>query len=148
MWEVFRMGGWSKSKYRKMNVKWDGDYEEWGKGVEDDVFAYLLMYWSLLWFLWCAGKMRWGSSWPKVRVLSMNAWFGLLCFVLRVLCLAIPIRLGIRLLLWLVPYYSSCVLSCISFRVALYGHMSHHLSCQVCIVCVAFYLVIIKLYWL
>ena len=34
------------------------------------VFAYVLIYWSWLWCLWCLGKMEVSSSWPKVRVLS------------------------------------------------------------------------------
>jgi len=34
------------------------------------IFAYLLIYWSLLWCLWCLEKMGVSLSWSKVRVLS------------------------------------------------------------------------------
>ena len=34
------------------------------------VFAYLLIYWSLLCCLWCFEKLGVSSKWPKVRVLS------------------------------------------------------------------------------
>jgi len=51
------------------------------------VFAYVLIYWSWLWCLWCLGKMEGSSSWPKVRVLSKMHDLDQLMLNLRCVCI-------------------------------------------------------------
>jgi len=51
------------------------------------VFAYFLIYWSLLWCLCCLEKMGVNSSWPKVRVLSKMHDLDQLMSNLRCVCI-------------------------------------------------------------